>query len=219
VEDTMPTSLSVAVSYVQAGWAVIPVYGVGPDGICRCRDGGGCMNSGKHPIQRGWTKGDALSVADLYAIWDEHPDANVGLRTGDISRMWVLDVEAAGLEDLGRAGGHPRRAAGHLHGGHRRRRPTLFFRDAGFPGTQQRAQAGAAHRRARHRWAGGRTTEPVRQGRVPGTERRTGARAAGTGLAGRHAPAADQRAGGHGRRRHRRPAPPRRADPERSAPG
>jgi hypothetical protein len=100
VEDTMPTSLSVAVSYVQAGWAVIPVYGVGPDGICRCRDGGGCMNSGKHPIQRGWTKGEALSVADLYAIWDEHPDANVGLRTGDISRMWVLDVEAAGLEDL-----------------------------------------------------------------------------------------------------------------------
>lgn len=101
LEGTTETMLRVAQSYAREGWAVIPVYGVSEAGVCRCQDGGACHNAGKHPIQKGWTKGDALSGADVYAVWGEdYPGANVGLRTGEISGFFVLDVEADGLDEL-----------------------------------------------------------------------------------------------------------------------
>lgn len=100
MEGTTETMLRVAVSYAQQNWAVIPVHGVDGTGVCSCKLGGACLNPGKHPIQAGWTKGAALSVPDLYTVWQDHPGANVGLRTGDVSGFFVLDVEADGLDEL-----------------------------------------------------------------------------------------------------------------------
>lgn len=103
-----------ALDYVRAGFAVIPLHGVGPDGGCTCEDwtvrrnaahGPGGKQAGKHPMRRAWTQGAALSAADVHSIWfEESPLANVGIRTGVISGFWVLDVdpEAGGMESLAR---------------------------------------------------------------------------------------------------------------------
>lgn len=103
-----------ALDYVRAGFAVIPLHGVGPDGGCTCEDwtlrrnaahGPGGKQAGKHPMRKAWTQGAALSAADVHAIWfEESPYANVGIRTGVMSGFWVLDVdpEAGGMESLAR---------------------------------------------------------------------------------------------------------------------
>lgn len=103
-----------ALAYVRAGFAIIPLHGVGPDGGCTCEDwtvrhnaahGPGGKQAGKHPMRKAWTQGAALSAADVHAIWhEESPLANVGIRTGVISGFWVLDVdpEAGGMESLAR---------------------------------------------------------------------------------------------------------------------
>jgi hypothetical protein len=103
-----------ALAYVRAGFAIIPLHGVGPDGGCTCEDwtvrhnaahGPGGKQAGKHPMRKAWTQGAALSAADVHAIWhEESPLANVGIRTGVVSGFWVLDVdpEAGGMESLAR---------------------------------------------------------------------------------------------------------------------
>lgn len=103
-----------ALAYVRAGFAIIPLHGVGPDGGCTCEDwtvrhnaahGPGGKQAGKHPMRKAWTQGAALSAADVHAIWmEESPYANVGIRTGVVSGFWVLDVdpEAGGMESLAR---------------------------------------------------------------------------------------------------------------------
>lgn len=101
-----------ALAYVRAGFAIIPLHGVGEDGGCTCEDwtarrnaahGPGGKQAGKHPMRKQWTQGAALGTADVHSIWmEESPRANVGIRTGVISGFWVLDVdpEAGGLESL-----------------------------------------------------------------------------------------------------------------------
>lgn len=103
-----------ALAYVRAGFAIIPLHGVGPDGGCTCEDwttrrnaahGPGGKQAGKHPMRRQWTQGAALTTADVHSIWvEESPYANVGIRTGVMSGFWVLDVdpEAGGMESLAR---------------------------------------------------------------------------------------------------------------------
>lgn len=90
---------------IQRGWAIIPVHGLLPDGKCTCGRGDLCdpRGRGKHPIRTGWTTGPALSMADAYSIWvEEFPDANLGIRTGTISGIFVLDVDpdSGGWEGL-----------------------------------------------------------------------------------------------------------------------
>lgn len=79
------------------GMAVIPAYGttLTADGrrFCTCRKGPLCESGGKHPVISAWTKQPATSLADVEAYWEEYPDANVGIVTGTISRIWVLDLD------------------------------------------------------------------------------------------------------------------------------
>lgn len=95
----------VATTYAQRGWAVIPLHWIMDDGRCSCAVGPNpCTDSfGKHPLRKGWTTGDRLSAADLYAIWIEQtPRANIGIRTGTISGFFVLDVDpkSGGFDSL-----------------------------------------------------------------------------------------------------------------------
>lgn len=107
-----------ALSYARAGFAVIPLHGVGPDGGCTCKDwregrsadhAPGGKQTGKHPVRGQWTKGAALSTADAHTVWNEEsPWANVGIRTGVVSGFWVLDVDpaAGGFESLAKLLAH-----------------------------------------------------------------------------------------------------------------
>lgn len=100
--DASSATRSAAIAYAKAGLAVIPLHHVGDDGGCSCRawtehrdpdHGPGGKATGKHPVQRRWAAGPALSGADVWEVWEREPRANVGLRTGPISGFWVLDVD------------------------------------------------------------------------------------------------------------------------------
>lgn len=80
--------------YRARGWRVIQLHSVGPDGLtCSCRQGRNCGSKGKHPIDERWQQTEPLSAADIEALWDKRPKANVGLATGEPSGFWVLDID------------------------------------------------------------------------------------------------------------------------------
>lgn len=107
--STNPT-YSTALEYVARGWAVIPVHGLKDPETARCTCGRypcGPQNAtaGKHPVRPGWTSGPAMSQADAYATWEEDgPDWNIGIRTGEPSGIFVLDIDpkSGGGESLER---------------------------------------------------------------------------------------------------------------------
>lgn len=61
--------------------------------VCSCEKGPNCESSGKHPLLPRWTTEVAESAADIEALWEEYPHANVGIVTGRRSGIWVLDVD------------------------------------------------------------------------------------------------------------------------------
>ena len=84
------------------GWATTPLYSVSPDGqFCHCPKGGRCPSKGKHPINKEWASRPFPSAADVEAMWDKHPKAQVGIRTGSVSgNLVVLDIDEGGKEAL-----------------------------------------------------------------------------------------------------------------------
>ena len=94
--------LDAALDYAKRGLNVFPVYSAS-GGVCSC--GTACGKSaGKHPrTDRGHK--DATTDADrIRRWWADWPDANVGVRTGPESGVFVLDVDGpegeAALADL-----------------------------------------------------------------------------------------------------------------------
>lgn len=102
VEDvTRPRALDAALSYRAAGWSPLPLHGITPAGTCTCSAAARCKSPGKHPLSNEW-QNQTLSVPDLHSIWEQLPAANVGIRTGAASGIFVVDVDAAGLEPMRR---------------------------------------------------------------------------------------------------------------------
>lgn len=87
-----PSAVDAAHQYVRSGWAVIALHWMRAPGVCSC--GSACgASAGKHPIGRRWQHRVLTSGADVQAVWDELPDANVGIVTGPPSGYFVLDVD------------------------------------------------------------------------------------------------------------------------------
>lgn len=79
---------------MQAGWRIIPLHRVGPDGkTCSCKKGAGCPSAGKHPKALDWSDAQPMSGADVHATWDVDRAPNLGVVTGEPSGIWVLDVD------------------------------------------------------------------------------------------------------------------------------
>jgi len=87
-------SLQEALQYAKRGWAVVPVWGLqpGPDGklICACRKRGACPNPGKHPHPQGVY--GASNAPKRIKRW-KWETANVGITTGRVSGLLVLDID------------------------------------------------------------------------------------------------------------------------------
>jgi len=95
--------LIAARSYAARGWAVVPLHTPTSAG-CSCSRGARCPTPGKHPRLATWkayqqTPPTAEEITEWFQRW---PDANVGILTGVISQLAVLDVDArsGGLETL-----------------------------------------------------------------------------------------------------------------------
>ena len=87
-----------ALTYANRGWYVLPLHH--PLGsACSCGKQG-CSSPGKHPkTERGFL--DATTDLDVIEKWwSEDPNANIGVRTGHVSGIVVLDIDAknGGLE-------------------------------------------------------------------------------------------------------------------------
>jgi putative DNA primase/helicase len=90
-----PTSnLQAAVDYARMGFYVFPVNTIRAD-ACSCGGGKGC-SPGKHPIGALVPRGANDASADARKIaewWSLVPDANIGIATGAVSQLVVLDVD------------------------------------------------------------------------------------------------------------------------------
>jgi hypothetical protein len=92
--------LPAALDYAERGWFVFPLWGIGPGGICEC--GRNCgRDAGKHPITRNGLLDATLDEGQIRRWWSEFPNANIGVRTGPESGLWVLDLDAKGSVELG----------------------------------------------------------------------------------------------------------------------
>ena len=90
-----------ALEYHKRGWNIIPVYEVAGE-QCACPAGNKCTSSGKHPRIK-WTDYQLKRITEdqVRCWWTKWPNANIGLVTGEISGVIVLDVDAPhGLETL-----------------------------------------------------------------------------------------------------------------------
>lgn len=97
--DPAPTHKR-AVFYARQGFAVFPLYTI-EDGRCSC--GKECPSPGKHPIGSLVPQGcnnASSDPRDVEQWWAVYPDANIGIATGDVSGVLVLDVDLEGTDTL-----------------------------------------------------------------------------------------------------------------------
>jgi hypothetical protein len=82
-----------AIGYARRGWRVFPIWPI-RNGRCGC--GESCGHEGKHPVGRLVPHGvrDATTDQDIITRWwADTPDARVGVATGAVSGIIVLDVD------------------------------------------------------------------------------------------------------------------------------
>lgn len=82
-----------ALTYAARGWQIIPLHNIRSDGGCTCWKRNNCPHAGKHPRHDDWNNQGSTSAADIYAWWEDWPEANVGIVTNAAGRVWVLDID------------------------------------------------------------------------------------------------------------------------------
>jgi putative DNA primase/helicase len=92
------TQKSRAVQYAALGLHVHPLHTI-VDGHCSCKDGSDCAHPGKHPRTPNGVKDATIDRKTIKAWWNRWPDANIGIATGRVSDIFVLDVDG----DVGKA--------------------------------------------------------------------------------------------------------------------
>lgn len=87
-----------ALDYAARGWLVFPVH-YPYEGRCSCGNPD-CKRPAKHPMTPQGLKNATTNVATIAAMWSRRPNANIGIVTGRVSGIVVVDVDAksGGLE-------------------------------------------------------------------------------------------------------------------------
>jgi len=80
-----------AIDFAKRGWAVFPVHAV-HEGCCNCGNSK-CGSPGKHPMTGNGFKDATTDPQHVEQSWETHPDANIGIRTGKESGVFVLDID------------------------------------------------------------------------------------------------------------------------------
>ncbi len=84
--------LECALGYAQLGWYVFPCHSV-KDSKCSCGKNN-CGDAGKHPRTLHGFKDATTNEVVIREWWTRWPDANIGVATGPISGILVLDLDA-----------------------------------------------------------------------------------------------------------------------------
>lgn len=70
---------------------IFPVHGI-VDGRCSCQRSN-CSSPGKHPIPYNGLKSATSNHAQVRQWWTQNPSANIGLVTGKVSGLVVVDID------------------------------------------------------------------------------------------------------------------------------
>ena len=100
MKNVVQLMLNTALEYAARGWPVFPVHGI-KHGKCTCRKPN-CTSSGKHPLTRHGLKDATTDKAIISQWWSKWSYANIGIVTGKVSRLVVLDIDTdkGGYESL-----------------------------------------------------------------------------------------------------------------------
>lgn len=79
--------------YAKNGWPVVPLHTPSGDGGCSCSRGKECPSPGKHPRTPNGFKDASTDSFQIGEWWEKWPDANIGIVTGAVSGLFVLDVD------------------------------------------------------------------------------------------------------------------------------
>jgi len=98
----MTALLEAALDHARRGFAVIPNHHRTSSGACSCGKGADCTSAGKHPRLNDWTENASADEAVVRAWWEQWPQANIGIATGEKSGCFALDVDPrhGGMESL-----------------------------------------------------------------------------------------------------------------------
>ncbi len=83
--------LRFAHGYGRRGWPVLPLHAV-LDGRCSCGRTG-CSSPGKHPRIPNGVKGAKSDPETIAGWWDTWPDSNIGIATGAVAGIVVIDID------------------------------------------------------------------------------------------------------------------------------
>lgn len=95
-----------AEAYIEKGMALFPIHGIRPSGSCTCSNSTRCSHPGKHPLTipglfENGVKGATKDLSKIREALKRHPNMNLGVATGAISNLTVLDVDGEeGYESL-----------------------------------------------------------------------------------------------------------------------
>jgi len=81
-----------ACTYAERGWRIVPLYWITCGG-CSCPMGKNCRTPGKHPMVTNWVAEARTDRPTIEAWWSATPLANVGIVTGAMSGLVVLDID------------------------------------------------------------------------------------------------------------------------------
>lgn len=85
------TMLNHALEYASRGWAVLPLQWIDND-QCSCGKPD-CSSAGKHPLVRGGSLAATTDPQTITDWWTNYPRANIGIATGSVSGLIVVDVD------------------------------------------------------------------------------------------------------------------------------
>lgn len=80
-----------ALYYAGRGWPVVPLHSAEKT-LCSCSDPI-CKSAGKHPRTQHGVKDASTDLEQIRRWWKQWPDANVGIATGVVSGLLVLDID------------------------------------------------------------------------------------------------------------------------------
>lgn len=81
-----------AIEYAERGWLVIPLHTPNDKGRCSCHKLD-CGSIGKHPRTMAGLKDATTDQEQIFKWWHMWPTANVGIVTGEVSGLVVLDID------------------------------------------------------------------------------------------------------------------------------
>lgn len=79
-----------ALRYAHRGWAVLPLHTI-VNGKCSCQNN--CDSPGKHPRIKQGLLNATTDINQITQWWHKWPQANIGIRTGSVSGIVVIDID------------------------------------------------------------------------------------------------------------------------------